>query len=248
VYSYDDVLDIKNIPESIYKTSNLQRIQNVLMKYVSDWLRLYLLYTQGGVYIDISCVGVKNFTTILDMDSDNLQGYNYPYDNFSCMENWFLASPPHNPFVKRWLDETIIAHVNPTEYAEKNVHFAPELNKALLLPYLVQHLAWTKVAHEISGGYTLLGNAIDGPFFFMHKSDPKQTNLYQLLSLRSFPPNVAFIKLNQNNRLSIISMVNDKKTIEKYNKSRLLQLLKYVSESNTRKQTVCRVKTKRCKQ
>lgn len=228
LFNYDDVLKIDNLPSFIKTKSNLVRVQNDNIRYVSDWLRLHLLYNYGGVYIDISCICFKNFSHIIDVNDDKLYGYNYPSAILKCMENWFLAAPPKHKFVKKWLDETVIARNDNYKYAEENYKFSPELNYAL--PYLNQHLAWKKIDSKLSETernkqYKLIdvANSQNGPYFYFKST--AHTNIRYLLSITHPPKNVIFLKLNQPHRNALIKIMEDQKLMKKYKKSYVLKIL-----------------------
>lgn len=235
LFNYEDVLKIDNIPEFIKKKSNLVRVQNDNVKYVSDWLRLHLLYNYGGVYIDISCICFKNFSHIIDVNDDRLYGYNYPTNILTCMENWFLASPPKHTFVKKWLDETVIARNDNYKYAEENYKFALELNN--MLPYLNQHLAWKKIDSELTETekktqYKLIdvANSKSGPYFYFNSTT--RVNVHYLLSIIHPPKDVTFLKLNQSHRNAFITMTEDPKTMKKYKNSYVLKILDMNHKNN----------------
>ena len=231
LFCYDDILKIDDLPKFVTHKSNLIHVQKDLVKFISDWLRLYLLYNHGGVYIDISCICFQNFSSIIDVNDDRLYGYDYPSDDITCMENWFLASPPKNEFVKKWLAETIIARNDDLKYSEKNYMFAPKLNH--FLPYLNQHLAWKKIndgmtSQEKNKQYKLIAKAHsnDGPYFYvdMTKSS-KQINIHRLLSLSHPPKNAPFAKLNQSHRSLLQYTTENIKNMQKYKNSYVLKIL-----------------------
>lgn len=83
----------------------------------SDWIRLYLLNTYGGLWLDASIVindpqEIENMYNILINNDVNL--ITYTLDKHSviinnkknyCVENWFLFSKPNSIILKNWLKE-----------------------------------------------------------------------------------------------------------------------------------------------
>ncbi|WP_158781639.1 glycosyltransferase family 32 protein [Pantoea sp. BAV 3049] len=83
---------------------------DMLVAHKSDYIRLELLYRYGGIWMDA--------TTILNCSLDNFLSVNLNsrYDmvafyrdvstvdkNYPIIETWFMAAPPGNDFIKRWL-------------------------------------------------------------------------------------------------------------------------------------------------
>ena len=94
-YSHEDILSIPEYPAFCNRTYQLPHAQKDAIKYACDWFRLYLLYEEGGVYMDMSCVCFAPLDTFLDMRATQLQGYNMSFiPMFYCMENWFICAPP----------------------------------------------------------------------------------------------------------------------------------------------------------
>lgn len=66
--------------------------------YVSDYVRLYALYTEGGIYLDSDIEVIKKFDDLLDQKA------------FTCFENnhtiaaWIFGSEKGNPIFKEFLE------------------------------------------------------------------------------------------------------------------------------------------------
>ena len=84
----------------------------------SDFLRMYLLYTKGGVWIDACTIIINDAflnqyydemilnqydATIYELSDNSIQ--NYPY-----LENWFLMAPKNSKFIKDIYDEFVISY------------------------------------------------------------------------------------------------------------------------------------------
>ena len=74
----------------------------------SDFIRLTLLETYGGVYMDASVILTTPLDWVVDAGLDRFQAFFNP-DNMTegcdvpVIENSFLAAPPGHPFVTSWL-------------------------------------------------------------------------------------------------------------------------------------------------
>jgi hypothetical protein len=205
IYYYNDVMRIKDRPKIL---------ETYRKRGVADWLRLYLLYKYGGIWIDASSVFIKkSLDDIIDLKSNKLLGYNPPWDNSKILENWFLASKINNKFVKMWLDEWEIALESKENYCKKYNGFAGPILKTML-PYLTQHLAFTKLlkTKEISNYYESLGNSESkGNPFYYHKlynwNNKKFAN--EMLYLKNIDKNISFLKLRGVERYSIIKEIEN---------------------------------------
>lgn len=66
--------------------------------FTSDFMRMYVLYNYGGIYLDTDFEVIKSFDDLLDDKG------------FTCFENddyvgsWIFASEPNNPYFKEFLD------------------------------------------------------------------------------------------------------------------------------------------------
>jgi len=228
-YSQDDFLKIKDSPEFCQRSYKLPHAQKDAIKYACDWLRMYLLYTEGGVYMDMSCLCLAPLETFLDMNSTNIQGFNMSFiENFYCMENWFICSPPRHIFIEKWMKETEEAHRIPygaeLKYTEENYHFeGSKLER--FLPYLVQALAWKKlniqfpeIKHRMIMGCT----DVNGPYFWDNFKGSKQQKISRMLSLKEKDfKNIPFLKFNEGIRKIMEDATKNKKIKNSY----LLNLL-----------------------
>jgi mannosyltransferase OCH1-like enzyme len=193
-----------DVPEFVYRKYNLPKFRDVYVKYVSDWFRLYVMYKYGGVYIDMGCICINGFDTLIDMTYPHLQGNNSFIDAFDCMENGFLAAAPADPFIKEWICETVVSHQDygsREKYSEVNFKYGPQLIG--WLPYLVQHLAWRKVA-DTNTNFRLLPHVTSpvGPYFW-------NGDVSKLLRMKESDfHGVTFVKFNSNHRAALKKFMN----------------------------------------
>ena len=111
------ILNKKNIHNYVPKEF-IDKFINLEAFRFSDFLRMYLLYTKGGIWIDSSTIILNdNFlnqyydemilnqydATIYELDDHSTE--NYPY-----LENWFLMAPKNSKFIKDIYDEFVISY------------------------------------------------------------------------------------------------------------------------------------------
>uniref|UniRef100_UPI003D14FDF0 glycosyltransferase family 32 protein n=1 Tax=Vibrio sp. TaxID=678 RepID=UPI003D14FDF0 len=70
----------------------------------ADLWRLMVLYTYGGVYMDIDATLVWPLNDILKQDTDALY---IKVSNNTEITNYFIASKPNNPDLKRAIDQVV---------------------------------------------------------------------------------------------------------------------------------------------
>lgn len=116
-----------------------------LWAFMADYLRLYILYQHGGIYMDVDVQVLKKFDNLLDRDFFiGYEYYTYNEDNSVTEGTGVIAAAPHNPIIKKCLDyydskiwETdvyfiptiftiVLKEFNPSEYTIYPVeYFAP---------------------------------------------------------------------------------------------------------------------------
>lgn len=79
--------------------------KNILKAQKSDLIRLYLLYTYGGIYVDASVIVLHSFDWIYKIDDDDslfvYKANTHTTDNNKpVLESWFLACKPGNHFIR----------------------------------------------------------------------------------------------------------------------------------------------------
>ena len=91
----------ENLPlESLRKSNRfLDRcIELKLWAFVSDYLRLYVLFNEGGIYLDTDVEVLKNFDEFLD--SKMFLGY----EHLDYIGTGIIGAERHSPAIKRLLD------------------------------------------------------------------------------------------------------------------------------------------------
>lgn len=78
----------------------------------SDLIRLELILRYGGIWLDATTLVFEDFSWIYKKFSSGRYDFvGFYYENwtkiehFPVLENWLIASPPDNPFIRAWRDE-----------------------------------------------------------------------------------------------------------------------------------------------
>lgn len=218
-YSREDILKIKGFPAFCNRTYQLPNAQKDAIKYACDWFRLYVLYHEGGVYMDMSCVCLAPLESFLELSSKQIQGFNMSFiPNFYCMENWFICAPPKHVFIKKWMDETEEAHRIPygaeLKYTEENYQYeGSKLQR--FLPYLVQALAWKKLNSLFPDiKHTMIMGCTDkhGPYFWDNFKGQKQEKIRKMLTMKEDEfKQIPFLKFNEGIRTIMEEAVQNPK-------------------------------------
>ena len=66
--------------------------------FVSDFVRLYVLYNNGGIYLDSDVMAIKNFDSLLNESAF------IGYESGGRLGPWLIASEKKNPIIKELLD------------------------------------------------------------------------------------------------------------------------------------------------
>lgn len=85
------------------------------IQHKSDLIRLYLLKTYGGIWMDASTILTQKLYSWLPDDGV----FCYKADRFStkehvCIENYFIKAPPNHPFIIDWYEQCI------KDFSDKN--------------------------------------------------------------------------------------------------------------------------------
>ena len=102
----NDDLTYENFPKTWFLIKEILALEKPIYAMISDLMRLEILYTHGGVYLDTTFEKVKNISKLLDK-----KGYDFVVSNeisdpnldLDYMSNSFIASIPHHIVLKRLL-------------------------------------------------------------------------------------------------------------------------------------------------
>jgi hypothetical protein len=79
-------------------------------QYMSDVMRLQILYEHGGIYMDTDMISLRPFKPY----DDTILSFCWETAFCESICNAFMATPPGNEFIKGWLDRMPPAMKNPT--------------------------------------------------------------------------------------------------------------------------------------
>lgn len=125
------------------------------VQYQADVTRLEVLYEQGGIYLDLDILVLKNFEKLFESNRDFYISYEGPLgeDGKGGLINSFLASKPKNEFIKHWLEgfksglrmENWAYHIRDTNriMLENNPHFMHKYRIEILDHKSFFPLLWT---------------------------------------------------------------------------------------------------------
>nr|WHU31544.1 polyprotein [chieh-qua endornavirus] len=88
--------------------SEMNNIKHLKHENRADWIRLQVLITYGGVWVDATSIGIDNFDELLEMTALSASGVTQvsfsEKDEFvKLFENWMIISTPQNPLLHMWL-------------------------------------------------------------------------------------------------------------------------------------------------
>jgi hypothetical protein len=129
-----------------------------------DWIRLYLLYNYGGLWIDISTI--INDPAIIEQlyanvnDSKPIGIYKLDVNSFThnsitytCVENWFImVKSKHNHILKLWMDEfehAIDMGINPY-FRSRKAEFTLSNTHVSQLSYFAMFIAFQVIVQKFN--------------------------------------------------------------------------------------------------
>ena len=181
----------------------------------ADWLRLQLLIHHGGIWIDGSTLLTTNLDWVHSLHERigaGVVGFyidRYTRDErFPIIENWFLATPAHDPFIVAWAAELDRALALGEQGYLDGLRRAGELEALAqgipedLRAYLIMHLAAARVRQRSPERYRLiLQRAEDVAFAFHAALRWRKRHLYARLALTPAPRRrPSLIKLRSGDR------------------------------------------------
>lgn len=148
----------------------------------ADFIRLFIIYKYGGIWMDSTIICTRPLTWVQTADLCAFKCPKTTNPNFPIPENWFLAAPKESPFIKDWIDEALYMLTFPSE--QVYVDYITQQNKVNMqnlpemLPYLVMHLCAIVVMQRNPKKYNLHiidSTSANGPFKYLedNKWEPK---------------------------------------------------------------------------
>lgn len=133
----------------------------------SDLIRLYLLYTYGGIWVDASVFFTRALKSWLNTDNDEVfcyQAERFSSKKFICLETFFIKSIiKKNKFIKDWLDMCInYFKLSSEEFTKVNKKYIQEFNGDYY--YLKAYIANMKLLYENKYDNIIYESAETGPY------------------------------------------------------------------------------------
>ena len=170
------IIDSKNIRDFIpFDITKLKYA--VSQQKIADFLRIYLLAKNGGIWLDSTIYLNHDLDWINEYQiNENSEYVGYYLDefttnkNFPVIENWFMACIPGSKFMKNWCDEFF--HINDFDTIKdyiKSIEKTTDFQNIDSTEYLTMHCCAQKVLQNSQDGdrYSLsLLIAEKGPFLY----------------------------------------------------------------------------------
>jgi len=172
-----NIVNRKNLHQFVkLDITNLRHNDSITRE--SDFVRLELMATHGGYWIDASTICTRPLQEIpaqCEFMGYNMMGWNSD-PRYPVLENWIFACIPGCTFVKKWRDEfnrmneflTVDAYIN-------NVRQDTDLQGLIMLNYLAMHVAAQRVLQQgpvyTHSMHILDACGQDGPLSYLANND-----------------------------------------------------------------------------
>ncbi|MGM9515686.1 glycosyltransferase family 32 protein [Roseateles sp. DB2] len=188
----------------------------------ADWLRLQLLQTHGGLWIDASTLLTRNLDWVHQQQAGTgAEFVGFYIDRLSnrpelpLVENWFMAAVPGSRFVAELNAEFVRALAMGEAAYLQTLRDAGRFERVIqaidpsLHEYLVMHAAASSLLDADASHYRLaLQRAEDSAFALQQALAWKKRHLYVRLALMGEPRRVpALVKLRGNDRRTLESQL-----------------------------------------
>jgi mannosyltransferase OCH1-like enzyme len=179
----------------------------------ADWLRIALLQTYGGIWLDASIVLTQPLDWAMDLQQKNNSEFvGFYIDGFSTdkerpvIENWFMASVPQSGFITDWCAEFTHEVINRSASAYltllRNSRTYEEVVQNIKNPeYLAMHVAASRVTRKKDAYSLTLIKAEETAFFYLSHLQWSRVRLFiELALLQANSSLPALIKLRRKER------------------------------------------------
>lgn len=156
----------------------------------SDFIRLFIIYKYGGIWMDTSIICNESLDWIYEIkNKTNAEfiGYYSPHTTVKTLpipENWFFAAIPKSIFIKDWIKECcfMLTFSNENDYVKFIKNNINMQGLTDYLPYLIMHLCVIVILNKNFNKYNLhLLNSSDGPFKYLQNSEWKSPQCFENL-------------------------------------------------------------------
>lgn len=191
--------------------------QNLKVEHQADWIRLKLLKTYGGCWIDSGIILNESINPLYrDCVSNKADLLVFKIlgtqtnPKYPVAENWFIMAPPNSPMISVWLEEYERAiRMGFKRYKERIKEEGVDLQKLMNKPndvYLTQHGCYQKVIQQrMPPNAKVVYHVAEDSMFKIHAKDCQwdksciQKKLQDVRYCRTIP----YIKLRGGDRKNV---------------------------------------------
>lgn len=183
--------------------------QEIGLAHRCDVIRLALLKRYGGIWVDCATLVYRDFSWVHQRSGYDLVGYYSDASTlekrFPVIESWFMAAPPDNPFISRWLTLMMPLTKISAEHYYRQIKGRPDFARIKqAVPggsAFISHYLSQLAMRETDGVNLYLKKCESSAFYYQHvfKGNSLKMSLF-LLCIRqpAFHPNL--IKLSHSDR------------------------------------------------
>ena len=199
--------------------------QTLRVEHQADWIRLKLLKTYGGCWMDSGiilnqsidplyrdCVSSKADLLVFKILGTQTN------PRYPIAENWFIMAPPNSPMISAWLDEYERAiKMGFKRYKDRMKEEGVDLQKLMTKPedvYLTQHGCYQKVIQQrMPSGSKIIYHTAEDSMFKIHAKDCKWDKqcIWKTLKDVEYCKTIPYIKLRGGDRkhVNIMPLLQD---------------------------------------
>ncbi|KAJ3202939.1 hypothetical protein HDU67_000188 [Dinochytrium kinnereticum] len=225
------IITPETIPNHI-KTPTTSDFEKRGPSFISDWVRLAVLYEQGGVWMDASIIATRGIDHVHDMQqSHKSEAFAYHLNLFTTdksspvLDSWFIASIPRGKLITAWFNEFNKAFTNfkmEDTYLDHLQHMYGEggykrIQQGINWPsYLMIHIAGQKVITMDQAPQPYTEAAEDGPYKLLFEVESNDERMVERLLTQAWDKDEAtpmIFKLRASGRGAMSRMLEDPTTI-----------------------------------
>jgi hypothetical protein len=187
----------------------------ITVKQQSDWLRLYLIMTYGGIWSDASII-YNDASKVEELwkksnEYDYIGFFNKSNPKYTVIETWFFGSEKNGQFVTLWYREYLKAM---KEGFLKYIHRIVEEGTHLTLynvkdTYFIVYMCLQNILQKPHKKIPmLLLDAFDSMFYLNKKCNWKPNCVMHTIKTKKYVKKMPFIKLTGKQRRSKINILS----------------------------------------
>lgn len=186
------ILNKDNLDDYIDNGSKLMELRRSkdFVARLADFIRVHVIATHGGVWMDASIICNKPLDDWISFDNlDNSQFVGFYMPNFTTIpeypviENWCFAAPPYSDFIMKWRDEFMKSNSYDTvqQYVDDVREAGVDFQNIADPKYLTMHLSAQVVLQARKYKINVM-DANEGPFKYIAEDWDTRKALQRLCS------------------------------------------------------------------